>query len=67
MLGRGPEAEAAALRETILRRLAQSPADPRQLAADTACTPERLAEAVRELLGNGKIATGKDGLLEIIP
>ena len=57
----------AVLRENILSRLTQSPVDPRQLASELACAPERLAEVVRELLEAGKIATGKEGILKIIP
>ena len=56
----GPE---SALREKLLERLARSPADPRQLAAELACPPERLAEAVRELLGEGAVRTFADGRL----
>ena len=57
----------ASLREKLLARLARSPADPRQLAAELACSPDRLAEVVRELLGEGKIATGKEGILKLFP
>ena len=58
----GPE---SALREKLLERLARSPADPRQLAAELACPPERLAEAVRELLGEGAVRTFADGRLRL--
>ncbi len=62
-----PRPAAPALGERILCRLARTPADPRTLADEYACPPERLAEAIQELLERGKIATGKDGKLEIIP
>ena len=55
------------LRNTVLRRLAVSPADPRELAAGCSCTPERLARVVRELLEEGKIVGDKGGILKIIP
>ena len=55
------------LRNTVLRRLAASPADPRELAAGCSCTPERLARVVRELLEEGKIVGDKGGILKIIP
>ena len=54
------------LRNTVLRRLAASPADPRELAAGCSCTPERLARVVRELLEEGKIVGDKGGILKII-
>ena len=60
----GPE---TSLREKLLARLARSPADPRQLVDELACSPDRLAEVVRELLGEGKIATGKEGILKLFP
>ena len=60
-----PDADAAALRESILQRLAESPADPRQLAADMACPPERLAGAVRELLAERAVRTSPDGSLAL--
>ena len=59
------DADAAALRESILQRLAESPADPRQLAADMACPPERLAGAVRELLAERAVRTFPDGSLAL--
>ena len=59
------DADAAALRESILQRLAESPADPRQLAADMACPPERLAGAVRELLAERAVRTSPDGSLAL--
>ena len=43
--GDAPGSESA-LREKLLARLARSPADPHRLAAELACPPERLAEAV---------------------
>ena len=55
------------LRNTVLRRLAASPADPRELAAGCSCAPERLARVVRELLEEGKIVGDKGGILKIIP
>lgn len=54
------------LREWILGRLKEQPTDPGTLTAAFAVPPERFARAVRELLEAGKIATGKDGKLEII-
>ena len=60
-----PHPDAAALRESILRRLAESPADPRRLAADMTCPPERLAGAVRELLEKGEVRTAPDGRIAL--
>ena len=48
-------------------RLAAAPADPRQLAASCASSPERLAAAIRELLAEGKIVADNSGILKIIP
>ena len=55
----------SALREKLLARLARSPADPHRLAAELACPPERLAEAVRELLGKGAVRTFADGRIAL--
>lgn len=54
------------LREWVLGRLKEQPTDPGTLASAFAGPPERFARVVRELLEAGKIATGKDGKLEII-
>ena len=54
------------LRERLLGMLSASPADPQQLAAACACPPERVAEALRELLAEGKIVGDKGGILKII-
>ena len=62
--GDAPGSESA-LREKLLARLARSPADPHRLAAELACPPERLAEAVRELLGEGAIRTFADGRIAL--
>ena len=45
--------------------LADSPADPRQLADGMACTPERLAGELRTLLDKGEIRTMPDGRLAL--
>ena len=63
--GRTPEQ--GSLRAEVLHRLAEGPADPRELAAQCACTPERLAETLRELLAEGKIVGDEGGILKIIP
>ena len=57
--------DSAALREKLLQRLADSPADPRQLADGMACTPERLAGELRTLLDKGEIRTMPDGRLAL--
>ena len=62
--GDAPGSESA-LREKLLARLARSPADPHRLAAELACPPERLAEAVRELLGEGVVRTFADGRIAL--
>ena len=62
--GDAPGSESA-LREKLLARLARSPADPHRLSAELACPPERLAEAVRELLGEGAIRTFADGRIAL--
>ena len=62
--GDAPGSESA-LREKLLARLARSPADPHRLAAELACPPERLAEAVRELLGKGAVRTFADGRIAL--
>ena len=54
------------LRERLLGMLSAAPADPQQLAAACACPPERVAEALRELLAEGKIVGDKGGILKII-
>ena len=54
------------LREKLLQRLAEAPADPRQIADDLGLAPERVAAAVRSLLEAGRIATGKEGILKLI-
>ena len=62
--GDAPGSESA-LREKLLACLARSPADPHRLAAELACPPERLAEAVRELLGEGAVRTFADGRIAL--
>ena len=62
--GDAPGSESA-LRENLLARLARSPADPHRLAAELACPPERLAEAVRELLGEGAVRSFADGRIAL--
>lgn len=64
-----PDRSSAAdpLDERLLRLLAAGPCDPRTLAADAALPPERIAESLRRLLDEGKIITGDDGNLRIIP
>ena len=57
--------DSAALREKLLQRRADSPADPRQLADGMACTPERLAGELRTLLDKGEIRTMPDGRLAL--
>ncbi len=67
--GTAPTEHAAAagtLRTRLLERLSHGAADPRTLADELAASPERIAEAARELLAEGKIATGSNGKLEII-
>ena len=54
------------LRERLLELLSAAPSDPQQLAATCACPPERVAEAIRELLAEGKIVGDKGGILKII-
>ncbi len=49
-----PEADNT-LREAILTRLTASPTDPRALAEELGCAPERLAETIRRLLEEGRI------------
>ncbi|MDE6374582.1 MAG: RecQ family ATP-dependent DNA helicase, partial [Alistipes sp.] len=51
----------------LLERLAEGPADVRRLADAMACPPERVAETVRLLLEEGKIAADKEGILRINP
>ncbi len=55
------------LRRRLLALLATAPADPRQLVAECAASPERVAAILRELLAEGKIATDTGGILKIIP
>ena len=55
-----------ALREELLRRIADGPTDPRALASALSCPPERTAALLRELLDSGKIAVSEDGELKII-
>ena len=62
--GDAPGSECA-LREKLLACLARSPADPHRLAAELACPPERLAEAVRELLGEGAVRPFADGRIAL--
>ena len=62
----GHTAAAGTLRTRLLERLSHGAADPRTLADELAASPERIAEAARELLAEGKIATGSNGKLEII-
>lgn len=50
----------------VLQCLAACPADVRTLAEGIAAPPERVAEAVRRLLGEGKIAADEAGILRII-
>lgn len=63
---RGPITDET-LRRQLLERLATQPADPHQLAARCAASPERLAAVIRELLAEGKIVTDESGILKIIP
>lgn len=55
------------LRRQLLERLTARPADPRQLAAGCAASPERIASVLRELLAEGKIVADGSGILKIIP
>ncbi len=55
------------LREELLHRLRTGPADPHTLAAESSCAPERVADTLRQLLDEGKIAASKEGELKIIP
>ena len=55
------------LREELLHRLRTAPADPHTLAAESSCSPERVADTLRQLLDEGKIAASKEGELKIIP
>lgn len=55
----------AALRESILQRLAKSPADPRQLAADHGLPARTAGGAVRELLAERAVRTSPDGSLAL--
>ncbi len=53
--------------DLLLQLLADSPCDPRTLAARAARSPEQIARALRRLLDAGKISMGDDGNLRIIP
>ncbi|MDE7305669.1 MAG: RecQ family ATP-dependent DNA helicase [Alistipes sp.] len=57
----------AGLEERLLQMLAASPLDPRTLAAKLPGSPEQIAQTLRRLLDAGKIITGEDGNLRIIP
>ena len=55
----------AAPGEAIAALLAQGPVSPQQVAAQLRLPPERIAEAVRRLLAEGRIVTRSDGMLEL--
>ncbi|MDE6508033.1 MAG: RecQ family ATP-dependent DNA helicase [Alistipes sp.] len=55
------------LADRVLERLAAGPADVRALTEAIAAPPERVAEAVRQLLDEAKIAADEAGNLRIIP
>ena len=55
------------LADRVLERLAAGPADVRALTEAIAAPPERVAEAVRRLLDEAKIAADEAGNLRIIP
>ena len=57
----------AGLEERLLQMLAATPLDPRTLAAELPGSPEQIAQTLRRLLDAGKIITGEDGNLRIIP
>ena len=57
----------AGLEERLLQMLAATPLDPRTLAAELPGSPEQIARTLRRLLDEGKIITGEDGNLRIIP
>ena len=61
-----PLSDDEALRQRLLARLADAPADPQQLAAACACPPQRVASVLREMLKEGKIVVGDGGILKII-
>ncbi len=48
-------------RAELLRRLDDGPADPRTLCAGLPCSPERSAELLRELIGEGTVRMQPDG------
>jgi len=55
------------LADRLLQRLAEAPADLRTLVDAIASPPDKIAGIVRRLIDEGKIATGEDGILRIIP
>ncbi len=59
-----PETGADPLETRILERIGEGAADPREIAAALACTPERYAEAVHRLLDSGAVRTTPEGRLE---
>ena len=52
------------LESRILECLERGITDPRQIAAEMACPPERYAEAIRRLLDSGTVRTTSGGRLE---
>ena len=52
------------LRRELLQRLADGPLEPRDLALDTAGSPERIAALLRRLLDEGTLRTRPDGRIE---
>jgi len=49
----------------VLERLAQGPADPRELADGFPGGVQRTGEVIRQLLDEGLLATGKDGKIRL--
>ena len=58
------EAGVDPLEARILERLGEGTADPREIAAEISCRPERYAEAIRRLLGAGTVRMTPEGQLE---
>lgn len=56
---------AESLRKEVLKRLAQGPADPRELADGFPGGVQRTGEVIRQLLDEGLLATGKDGKIRL--
>ena len=56
---------AESLRKEVLERLAQGPADPRELADGFPGGVQRTGEVIRQLLDEGLLATGKDGKIRL--